>query len=192
MGYNASYSCKLAFCGPIQNFASQKWWKTRYFAPRIARIIQFWPFMWEQRDFRSKGNTPYHHEWGFPIPRNTFLLNWLHVSDLPYLFRTFFNVVFSMVGSFFRESWCVSILVFSMVFHLQKVSSKNSCRIKSYSCFKTGYKWRHLLPVYLVPEGFYKVTAVSRVYMTKIPKQSGQKRQSNQRRQKSSLGLIWG
>ena len=95
-------------------------------------------------------------------------------TDLPYLFRTFFNVVFFMVGSFFRESWCVSILVFSMVFHLQKVSSKNSYWIKSYGCFKTGYKWRHLLPVYLVPEGFHEITAVSRVYMAKIQKQSGQ------------------
>ena len=78
-----------------------------------------------------------------------------------------------------------------MVFHLQKVSSKNSNQIKSYGCFKTGYKWRHLLPVYLVPEGFHEITAVSRVYMAKIQKQLGQKRQSNQRRQKSSLGLIW-
>ena len=46
-----------------------------------------------------------------------------------------------------------------MVFHLQKVSSKNSYWIKSYGCFKTGYKWRHLLPVYLVLEGFHKITA---------------------------------
>ena len=111
---------------------------------------------------------------------------------LPYLFRTLFNVVFFMVGTFLRESWCISKIVFSMVFHLQKVSSKNSYWIKSYGCFKTGYKWRHLLPVYLVPKGFHEITAVSRVYMAKIPKQSGQKRQSNQRRQKSSLGLIWG
>ena len=65
-----------------------------------------------------------------------------------------------------------------MVFHLQKVSSKNSNQIKSYGCFKTGYKWRHLLPVYLVPEGFHDITAVSRVYMAKIQKQLGQKRQS--------------
>ena len=49
-----------------------------------------------------------------------------------------------------------------------------------------------VLPVYLVPEGFHDITAVSRVYMAKIQKQLGQKRQSNQRRQKSSLGLIWG
>ena len=106
--------------------------------------------------------------------------------------HTLFNIVFFKVSLFFRESWCISKIVFSMVFHLQKVSSKNSNTIKSYGCFKTGYKWRHLLPVYLVSEGFHEITAVSRVYMAKIQKQLGQKRQSNQRRQKSSLGLIWG
>ena len=62
-------------------------------------------------------------------------------------------------SSVFRESWSLSQVVFSMVFHLKKVSPKNSYRIKSYSCFKTGYKWRHLLPVYLVLEGFHEITA---------------------------------
>ena len=57
----------------------------------------------------------------------------------------------------------MSQVVFSIVFHLKKVSPKNSHRIKSYSCFKTGYKWRHLLPVYLVLEGFLEVTAEERV-----------------------------
>ena len=49
-----------------------------------------------------------------------------------------------------------------MVFHLKKVSSKNSNQIKSYGTFKMGYKWRHLLPVYLVLEGFQEITAVSK------------------------------
>ena len=52
-----------------------------------------------------------------------------------------------------------------MVFHLKKVSSKNSNQIKSYNTFKMGYKWRHLLPVYLVPEGFHEITAVSKGFM---------------------------
>ena len=49
-----------------------------------------------------------------------------------------------------------------MVFHLKKVSSKNSNQIKSYGTFNMGYKWRHLLPVYLVLEGFQDITAVSK------------------------------
>ena len=49
-----------------------------------------------------------------------------------------------------------------MVFHIKKVSSKNSNQIKSYGTFNMGYKWRHLLPVYLVLEGFQEITAVSK------------------------------
>ena len=78
-----------------------------------------------------------------------------------------------------------------MVFHLQKVSSKNSNQIKSYGYFKTGYKWRHLLPVYLVQEGFHEITAVYRVYMVKI--HSNQVKMAKQSANtKVKLRLIWG
>ena len=55
-----------------------------------------------------------------------------------------------------------------MVLHLKKVSSKNSNQIKSYGTFKMGYKWRHLLPVHLVLEGFHEITAVSKGFVWPI------------------------
>ena len=48
---------------------------------------------------------------------------------------------FSLFGDFSGKGDLSSKVVLSMVFHLQKVSSQNSHWIKSYGCFKRGYKW---------------------------------------------------
>ena len=122
------------------------------------------------------------------------------ISALPYLFRTHFNCNFNMVGEFFQQCWCIWKIVFSMVLHLKKVSSKNSNQIKSFDTFKMGYKWRHLLPVDLVPEGFHEITSVHlwewgwNLKKTTWPPNNfkGWKFKEKAPQTKARLGLIWG